>query len=181
MGRPEPIRHHRAGSMVGLKMQKLFALAALFACDQVGASTDEPSKEKKPDGPPAPIAVAAAERGPISSFYVATTTLEPEKTATVLARVTGVVQSIEREEGARVREGDVLLRIENEEYRLRVAQAAARAARLADLHQRLEKLVEKDLAPAEEFVGNKQDYEAAKAEEELARLELTHTTVRAPF
>jgi membrane fusion protein (multidrug efflux system) len=159
----------------------LLALGALVACDQVGASTNGSPKEKKPDGPPAPIAVVTVEQGPISSFYAATATLEPEKTATVMARVSGIVESIAQEEGARVKEDEILLRIENDEYRLKVAQAAARAARLADLHQRLEGLVAKDLAPAEEYVTVKQDYASAQAEEELARLELTRTVVRAPF
>ncbi len=167
-----PLRMHRSG---------LLALVTLLGCEQVGASTNEPPKDRKPAGPPAPVAVVAAERGSIASFYVATATLEPEKTATVLARVTGVVQSIAREEGARVKEGEVLLKIENDEYRLRVAQAAAHTARLADVHERLQGLVAKDLATVEELVTAKQDYASAQAEEELARLELTRTVVRAPF
>ncbi len=156
-------------------------IALLVACDQVGATTKEKPGGDKPKRPPAPVAVKAAASGPISSYYVATATLEAEKTATVLARVNGVIESIAHEEGDFVKSNAVLLRIDNDEYRLKVTQSEAATARLDDQRQRVEKLVDKKLAAPEEFMTVKQDYASAKAAEDLARLELARTVVRAPF
>ncbi|MEQ8279226.1 MAG: efflux RND transporter periplasmic adaptor subunit [Deltaproteobacteria bacterium] len=157
----------------------LIAAFAVLACDSVSAK-DAP-KGDKPKRPPAPVALSEVKTGPISAYYVATATLEPQKTASVLARVAGLVERIQHEEGDLVKENAVLLRIDNDEYRLKVAQAEAETQRLADQVKLLQKLVAKDLAPAEELATTKQQLAAAKAAEDIARLELSRTTVRAPF
>ena len=134
-----------------------------------------------PTRPPAPVATTQAHRGSIASYYVTTATLEAEKTAPVLAQVEGVVRAIEHEEGDAVDKGGVLLRIENDEYQFRVDQAAARTAQLRSQHDRLKVMLQKELVTAEEFETVRHDLTAAEAEENLARLNLSRTVVRAPF
>ena len=53
----------------------------------------------KPKELPIPVAVQAAARGSISTYYTATATLEVEKEAQVLSRVSGIVLSLAVEEG----------------------------------------------------------------------------------
>ncbi len=168
------------------KIGVVFSLVALAAtgCEPATAAKRPASKERRAktsERPPAPVAVSKASKGSIASAYVTTATLEPQKTAPVLARVTGVVEKIAREEGDMVKAGAPLLRIESTQYRLRVEQLAARTAQLRDSYKRLSKMVSQNLVGAEEFEQTKHDLEAAKAEEKLARLELSFTTVRAPF
>ena len=136
---------------------------------------------KKAERAPTPIAVAVAAKGSIASAYVTTATLEPQKTAPVLARVTGIIESIAGEEGDYVKEGAPLLRIDSAQYRLRVQQLAARTAQLRDSYKRLEKMVAQNLVGAEEFEQVRHDLEGAVAEEKIAKLDLSFTTVRAPF
>lgn len=131
--------------------------------------------------PPAPVAVTAATVGPIASYYRATAGLEAEKQAEVLARVSGLVAVILVEEGDAVREGQPLLRIENDEYRLRVEQAAARTRQVAAAFQRLREMRAEQLASEQEFETARADLASAEAEEGLARLNLSYTTVTAPF
>jgi membrane fusion protein (multidrug efflux system) len=135
----------------------------------------------RPEQPPVPVAVTPATRGTIASYYTATATLSAEKNAEVLARVSGVVEEILVEEGDMVKEGEELLHIENAEYRYRVQQAEAARVDLESRYERLQKMIEQNLVSAEEFEGVKTDLESARAEEGLARLNLSYTRVRAPF
>jgi membrane fusion protein, multidrug efflux system len=135
----------------------------------------------RPALPAAPVAVVQAEVGPIASYYRATASLEAEKEAEVLARVSGLVAAIMVEEGDAVREGQALLRIENDEYRLRVEQAAARTRQVTAAFERLSQMRAEQLASEQEFETARADLASAEAEEGLARLNLSYTTVAAPF
>jgi membrane fusion protein (multidrug efflux system) len=135
----------------------------------------------RPEQPPVPVAVTAAHVGSIASYYTATATLAAEKDAEILARVAGVVEEILVEEGDLVSEGEELLGIDNAEYLFRVQQAEAARADLESRYERLRKMLEQNLVSAEEFEGVKNNLEAARAEEGLARLNLSYTRVRAPF
>ncbi len=134
-----------------------------------------------PAQPPAPVAVMPATIGPIASHYATTATLEAEKEAEVLARVAGVVKSLACEEGDFVREGQALLAIENDEYRLRVDQMVARRAELAARFARVSDMMAQQLVTEEEFQKAKADLAGAEADEGLARLNYSYTTVTAPF
>lgn len=128
-----------------------------------------------------PVALAAAESGPIASYYKATASLEAEKEARVLARVGGLVATLAAEEGDLVAEGDPLLTIDNHEYRFRLQQAEAATQNLRARFQRFEAMLAEQLTTEEEFQAARSDLATAEAEEGLARLTLSYTTVRAPF
>jgi membrane fusion protein (multidrug efflux system) len=136
---------------------------------------------QRPAEPAIPVAVESARVGPIASYYTATATLTAEKEAEILARVTGVIQKLTCEEGDFVQTGDALLQIEDDEYRLRLRQAEANRANLQDRHNRLKGMFEQQLVSAEEYESATNEFKAAEAAEELARLELSYSTVRAPF
>ena len=92
-----------------------------------------------------------------------------------------MVQGLRAEEGDAVDANAPLLQVENDEYRLRVKQAKARTANLRARFERLEGMVDKRLVSQEEFDTAEADLASAEADEELAALELSYTTVRSPF
>jgi len=145
------------------------------------AQQEHSQKQKKPSQQAIPVAVTIASSGSISSYYQATATLEAEKQAQVLARVIGVVKTLLAEEGDMVSKGDPLLLVENDEYRFRVEQATATTTNLRSRYQRLEQMVAEELATQEEIQSARSDLASAEAEEGLARLSLSYTTVTAPF
>lgn len=135
----------------------------------------------RPAQPAIPVAVETARTGEISSYYTATATLAAEKEAQILSRVSGVVESLRCEEGDRVKAGQVLLTIDNDEYQYRLAQAEANTADLRSRYDRMQEMLKQDLVSAEEYEGVKNDLKSAEAEEGLARLTLSYTSVTAPF
>lgn len=166
--------------------------AALFAagCGGDGGGGAEAQAGHGPGGgprggeparPPVPVAVKPAAVGSIASYYTATATLAAEKEAEVLARVAGVVEALDCEEGDMVREGDELLRIDNAEYLYRMQQAEAAREELESRYDRMKKMIDQNLVSAEEFESIQNDLESARAEEGLARLNLSYTRVKAPF
>jgi len=164
------------------------ALLAVAGCgqDEQAASAQAHGPRSGPPGgrpaePAIPVAVAAVGTGDIALHYEATASLEAEKTAQVLARVTGQVLTIAAEEGDRIAAGGELLRIDNDEYRFRVEQAAANTANLLSRFTRMESMRAEDLASEEEYQSALSELENARAEEGLARLNLSYTRVAAPF
>jgi membrane fusion protein (multidrug efflux system) len=146
-----------------------------------GGGAPQAAGGQRPEQPPVPVAVEAAVTGSISSTYRANATLEAEAEAEILARVPGVVQSIEVEEGDTVRKGDPLLQIEADEYRFRLQQAEAATNNFQARYERLKDMVDRGLVSAEEFDTAEADFKSAEAAEGLARIELGYTTVRAPM
>lgn len=176
------------------RMLALFLLSALAwgpaltgCSDSEGGAT--PARAQRPgegtegraDQAPVPIAVSPARLGAIAATYSATATLQPNAQADVLARVSGLVEQIDREAGDRIERDGVLLQIDNDAYRVRVQQAEARTANLRSRFDRMNGMAAKDLVSAEEFDAARSELASAEADEELARLELGYTTVRAPF
>jgi membrane fusion protein (multidrug efflux system) len=140
-----------------------------------GAAAGQPAEQALP------VAVQAAARGDIARHYEATATLEAEKEAAVLARVTGMVEKLLAEEGDEVQEGAPLLVVANDEYRLRLTQAEARTANLRARFERLQAMAAEQMATEEEFQTARSDLASGEADEGLARLNLSYTTVKAPF
>jgi RND family efflux transporter MFP subunit len=129
-------------------------------------------------------------------------TVKPEKSVSVISQVSGEIKEVTdtMQEGAKFAEGDVLFKIDDEEYILRVKNAKALM-----LQQQMLYLTEKrnsDIAEFEweEFTIKYPDakpdsltlripqlklaeanYESAKASLELAELNLSRTEIKAPF
>ena len=129
---------------------------------------------------PVPISVETAIQGDISSYYKTNATLEVDKEADIVARVSGLVKSIAVEEGDEVEAGGVLLEIENAEYEHRVSLSSARVKNLKSKMDRLKALTD-DLVSAQERETAESEYNTAVAEMELSKLNLSYTKVRAPF
>jgi membrane fusion protein (multidrug efflux system) len=134
-----------------------------------------------PQMPEAPVSVEAVNRGDLASYYSANATLEPDKEAEVLARISGVVLQLKAEEGDFVRRGDLLLAIEEDEYRHRLTQAEVEAENQRSRFERAEKMFDQNLVSAEEFDSARRDLRTAEAALELSAYELSLARVTAPF
>lgn len=134
------------------------------------------------DGPqPVPVEVAAAETRRIAASYTGTANLEVPADAQVVAKTSGVLLRVMVEEGDRVQAGQVLAQIDPERPRLEAARQQATMRRLQANFERSKELFERKLVSADAHDQLRYEFEAAKAAYELAKLELSYTTITAPI
>ena len=79
--------------------------------------------------PPVPVVVATAARKPLPVTIDAVGTVQPLASIQIKARIDSQIASIEVVEGARVKEGDLLLTLDNRALRAQLAQAEALVVR----------------------------------------------------
>lgn len=175
----------------------LAAVLALTACsggseDEGEAATDEeaettaeagedgkPGEEKKNEAVPVEVAAVAERR--ISASYSGTANLEVPADAQVVAKTGGVLLRVLVEEGDTVEAGQALAQIDPERTRLEVARAEATMRRLQANFERSKELFERKLVSADANDQLRYEFESAKAAYDLARLELSYTTITAPI
>lgn len=148
-----------------------------------GSKDGDESAEDDEDGkdPPVPVELAAVEMRDMPAFLTSTATLEPEKSADVLAKTRGQIQKIHVEEGDWVRTGQLLAELDGAEQRAALNEAAARARGLkADL-DRLQALFEQQLAAEKDLNKAQTDWEQADAARQAVELDVAYTRITAPY
>lgn len=128
-----------------------------------------------------PVEASLVNRGDISAFYSATATLEAEDEATIVSKVRGIIDEIYVEEGDEVKAGDIIARIEIDQYRIEAERTRATLNRLENDFNRSKKLFELDMISMETLQNAQFEYESQKAAYELAELNLINTAVRSPI
>ena len=162
----------------------LFTLTLIaFSLSNTSCSSDAQSKspEEEEERPAVPVEAATVETGEIAAFYTGTASLEAEEEALVVAKTGGVAIEILAEEGQYVEEGQALVRLDDERLTLELSRAEAALSKLHRDYERNDELFQKNLISAVEYERVKSDYETQKAARDLAQLEVTYATVRAPF
>ncbi len=162
------------------------AFLALVGCRQ----------ESAPPAPgPLPVAVITVAPADLAQQAVAPAQVEGVREVEVRARVTGILQTVDYAEGAKVKAGDLLFRIDPAPYAAahalaraqlaqetaRAEQATAEAARQAALFKQKaasRKDADDAQAQAAAAVGAR---DAAAARAELAKLDLDYCEVRSPI
>lgn len=164
------------------RIATLLLVTGLFTLPGCGDNTEaKAGDEKQDETPPIPVETAPVILGSVSAFHTGTATLEAEEEATVVAKVSGVVVELLVEEGARVKAGQVLARLDGERYALEVARAEANLRKLEQEYNRNKELHERNLVSAEAYQRLKFDLDALRASYELAKLQHEYTQIRAPI
>jgi membrane fusion protein, multidrug efflux system len=164
---------------------------ALSACaPSVGHPTMSAVKS-----PPAPVTVAEVIHRPLRDWSEFTGRLEAVQSVEIRPRVSGYIDRIGFEEGARVKKGQILFRIDPRPFRAEAErQLAARTRALSELdlakanHARAQRLIGENAISREEFerlssadAVAASDLAAANAALDAAKLNLEFTEVRAPI
>ena len=175
-------------------MRNLRLALILIPVLAITACSDSKAK-KKPPSPPVPVTIAKAEARDIPVELKVVGRAEAFESVIIKSRVDGQVASVHFTEGQHVKQGDVLIRLDPTDFAARLGQADATAVRDAALvaktqadTARYSALRERNFV-SEEKVNDIRTNEAAaaanlkatKAAAEVARLQLSYTTIRAPI
>ena len=156
------------------------SITTLQACGN-GNNQDNNNNEDNDSTLVIPVEVNDVSRGDISAYYSNTATLEAVGEATVVSKVRGIVQQIMAEEGDNVRSGQVIAKIEDDQYRIEKERAKATMDRLYNEYQRNKELFEKSLISAEVYDNSRFEYESQKSAYELAQLNYEYTSIKSPI
>ncbi len=137
-------------------------------------------------GPPeaaaaVPVEVAVVERRAISSYIETQGTLEAEREVDLVARISGPIVELAVEEGASVRRGGLLARLDDRELKARaeVSKAALEEARQA--WERSKSLLDSALISPQAWEQAVTRYDTARAQYDSDVIQLGYTEIRAPF
>ena len=156
----------------------LAAALTLVACDSANGDN---AKEGKEDVPAVPVEVAATQRAEMAAMYTGTAPVESDRKALVLPKVQGEIRQVLADEGQRVRAGQLLARLDGDKLRLEVALNEATMNKLERDYNRNLELQQKGLVSATALDNLKYELAAAKANWELARLQLSYCDIRSPI
>ncbi len=154
------------------------AAVALSAC---GNANGDSEKEAKDAVTAVPVEVAATQRAEMAALYSGTAPVESDRKAFVMPKVQGEIRQVLADEGERVRAGQVLARLDGDKLRLEVALNEATMRKLERDYNRNLELQQKGLVSATAIDNLKYELEAAKANWELARLQLSYCDIRSPI
>lgn len=161
----------------------LCGMLVLSACKGGGPAPEAQAKNgaeaKAADA--VPVEAVAASRRAVAASYTGTTTLEPRAESQVVAKTSGVALAVMVEEGQQISAGQALVRLDPDRARLAVAQAEAQMRKLENNYHRARQLVDQQMISANDVDQIKFDLENARAQYNLAKLELSYTTVVAPI
>src|SRR5690606_21349888 len=108
-------------------------------------------------------------------------TLEANEAIEIRSEVSGVVESINFQEGKKVSKGQLLFKVNDIELRAQLSKAQTAKKLASENERRAKLLLEKQAISQEEYDIASADFQSASAEAELIEAQLSKTSIRAPF
>ncbi|MGA8278507.1 MAG: efflux RND transporter periplasmic adaptor subunit [Rhodanobacteraceae bacterium] len=171
------IRSRAAGIAFGAGL--LIGAVLLGGCSGGGNGTAQAKETPAPSA--IPVEVARAQRQAVTASYSGTAALEAEGEAEIVAKTSGILQTLLTEEGQHVRKGQLLAKLDDASARNGLAQANATLRKYQAKFDRAARAVKTHLIPKDEYDQDKFDLQTQQAVVEGAQLELSYTRIVAPI
>jgi HlyD family secretion protein len=171
--------------MIWKKCAVLVVASLVFLSTSIGCNKGKTETENKGEGQTAvPVEVITVERRDVISYVAATGTICPKLESKVGPRISGRIEKVYADEGDEVKEGEVLIKLEQEELKIAKNQAeAALKVAQASLNKVLAGTREEEIQQAEAGLAQaKANLEDAEVNFlRLKKLFETHTVAKKTF
>ena len=107
--------------------------------------------------------------------------IEANEQVDIRSEVSGIVESINFQEGTMVSKGQVLFKVNDIELRAQLANVKTSQGLASENERRAKLLLEKEAISQEEYDIASADFKSSKAQTQLIQAQIAKTTVRAPF
>lgn len=107
--------------------------------------------------------------------------IEPWTRLMLMAKINGTITEVLVKEGDEVKKGDILARIEDDDYKIAVARAEAAYKLSVNEYNRDKAMYDKGVIPTSTLDTNKTNMQTAKADYDNAKLMLSRTVVTSPM
>lgn len=175
-------------------MAVLFLLVAVLGCSSADAGRGGEDAQRRPGAggmqPPGqpggmaqavPVEAGIPWRADLSSYVFGNAHLEALREVEVVARVEGMLDRLNVEEGREVRPGQVLAELDKSALGIALREAQASYDNAGDTYGRAKQMLEKDLTSQAEVDRLEYEFKTAQTRLERAQLNLRYATITAPF
>lgn len=107
--------------------------------------------------------------------------IEANEQVDIRSEISGIVESINFQEGTMVSKGQVLFKVNDIELRAQLANVKTSQGLASENERRAKLLLEKEAISQEEYDIASADFKSSKAQTQLIQAQIAKTTVRAPF
>lgn len=173
-------------------MNRSYVIAALItlgiAAWVLGGYAMKSSGRETADAPaaaktaaPLTVSVRSQDAKPVEQFIVAQGQAEPNRTVTIRAETKGQIAELLADEGAEVKAGDIIVRLEENDRKAMIQRAEARVREQQSAYDASKSLGKKGYQTQRQSDQIYSSLQTAKAELEEAQIELERIEIKAPF
>jgi len=134
-----------------------------------------------PGGPAQPVTARIIKPERLDNRVTSSGTVMANEEVEIRSEVQGKIVKIAFKEGSRVKKGDLLVRIDDDELQARLLQATAARKLAEDEEYRMRMQLKIEAVSQKEYEAASHNLTRAKAEAQLLKAQLAKTVLKAPF
>jgi membrane fusion protein (multidrug efflux system) len=152
----------------------------LFSKKAKQTSAASAGKGKKKNGPVA-VNLMIVKDTAVSNEIDITGTIDANERVSLISQTAGNITGIYFTEGTRVKKGQLLVRVYNQDLQSSLQQIQAQMVLARDINNRNQILLQKEAVSKEEYETSLSSLNSLKAQAGVIRAQITRTEIRAPF
>ncbi|HEX8608699.1 MAG TPA: efflux RND transporter periplasmic adaptor subunit [Pedobacter sp.] len=152
----------------------------LFSKKAKQTSTASAGKGKKKNGPVA-VNLMIVKDTAVSNEIDITGTIDANERVSLISQTAGNITGIYFTEGTRVKKGQLLVKVYNQDLQSSLQQIRAQMVLARDINNRNQILLQKEAVSKEEYETSLSSLNSLKAQAGVIRAQITRTEIRAPF
>ncbi|MCG9792730.1 efflux RND transporter periplasmic adaptor subunit [Flavobacterium algicola] len=107
--------------------------------------------------------------------------IEADEQVEIHSEVSGIVESINFQEGSTVAKGQLLFKVNDSELKAQLSQTNTKETLAGENERRAKLLLQKEAISQEEYDISRAEYVSSKAQSQLIKAQIAKTYIRAPF